>query len=96
MLAKAATGRELRVSDFPAVFGEDGQLPRRTVQLASVDGEAVSPSSGATSDPVAGLAREIEQQGGRYAAERVEVVGDQLIVRYGVSAPADLLPEPVP
>ncbi len=96
VLAKAATGRELRVSDFPAVFGEDGQLPRRTVQLASVDGEAVSPSSGATSDPVAGLAREIEQQGGRYAAERVEVVGDQLIVRYGVSAPADLLPEPVP
>lgn len=83
LLAAAAGVRDLTVADLPAVFGEQGQLPRRSVVLDDVD------------DPTV-LAERIEAQQGSFAAASVTVEGDQVRVRFPVLLPTDLLPTPTP
>lgn len=89
LLAETAGTRALEVADFPAVPGEDGQLPRRTVLLTSVDGETPGSASGIA------LAAELERRTGQFAPGRIEVGEDELLVRFGVGLPSDLLPVPV-
>ncbi|GAB3988143.1 ArnT family glycosyltransferase [Nocardioides marmoraquaticus] len=81
LLAAAAGQRSLSVVDLPVVFGEDGQLPRRSVVLDDV------------ADPEV-LAGRIEAQRGSFAASSVTVEGDQVRVEYPVALPTDLLPAP--
>lgn len=89
VLAQVAGDHDLGVAGFPSVFGEQGQLPARTVVLDSIDGEAVdSPAGQAT-------AAEIADQVGAYEPDSVEVVDDQLVVRFGLAETGDLLPAPL-
>lgn len=81
LLAAAAGVRDLTVADLPAVFGEDGQLPRRSVVLDDV------------ADPEV-LASSIEAQRGSFTAESVTVEGDRVRVVFPVQLPSDLLPTP--
>jgi len=90
LLALAAGEHTVQVEDFPVVFGEDGQVPRRTVTLSAIDGVPVQDGSAATLD-VASLATE---QTGSYRPSTVEVEDGRLTVRYDVSGPEDLLPTP--
>lgn len=90
VLADLASDRELEVTGFPTVFGEDGQLPRRTVSLGSVDGEPVTSASAQR------LTETVRALDGSFAVDGVAVEGDELVIRFPVAPPADLLPVPVP
>lgn len=88
VLAQVAANHTLGVVGFPSVPGEQGQLPARTVVLDSIDGEPVTSPEGQA------VAAEIADQVGAYEPDSVDVDGDQLMVRFGVADPADVLPAP--
>lgn len=88
LLAQVSSEHRLGVSDFPDVFGEDGQLPRRTLTLTSVDGVPVDSAGGDA------LVADIKDQVGSFAPDRLTREGGTLTVRYDVADPSDLLPAP--
>ncbi len=88
VLAQVAGDHDLGVTGFPSVFGEQGQVPARTLVLDSIDGQPVDSPEGQA------LAAEIADQVGAYEPDSVDIDGDQLVVRFGLADSADLLPAP--
>ena len=88
VLAQVAGDYDLGVTGFPSVFGEQGQVPARTLVLDSIDGQPVDSPEGQA------LAAEIADQVGAYEPDSVDIDGDQLVVRFGLADSADLLPAP--
>ncbi|MFD1714064.1 glycosyltransferase family 39 protein [Amnibacterium flavum] len=78
-LGQLLSTHELTIAGFPAIAGEDGVV-RRQVLITSVDGEAVTPGSGAGSD----LAGWFAALGGSYDADETAIGTDGLTARYSI------------
>ncbi|WP_157682665.1 ArnT family glycosyltransferase [Nocardioides scoriae] len=90
LLAQVSSETTIEVADFPAVFGEDGQVPRRTLTVTSVDGEPVDSAAGDD------LVASIRGQVGSFAPQEAARDDGELIVRYAGADPTDLLPATTP
>lgn len=87
LLAQLSGEHEIGVAAFPQVDGEQtGELPRRTLEISSVDGEPV------TGDAATELLEGIREQTGVYTPQTAGLDGDRLVVRYEVAGPENLLP----
>lgn len=86
LLALLAGNHQLSVTGFPTVFGEQGQIPARTVSIGSVDGQPVDGQAGRA------LETEIKDQVRTFEPEEVDLQGGDLIARYGLADDVGLLP----
>lgn len=88
LLAQVSSRHRITVADFPDVFGENGQLPRRTMHVTAVDGAGVDSAAGTS------LLADIGDQVGSFAPSQVTRADGVLTIRYDVASPTDLLPAP--
>lgn len=91
VLAQLAGEHELSVSGFPVEPGErDSELPTRSVALDEIDGEPITTGG----DGLDAVIAEARSQSGAYATQSVGREGDELVLRFPIAEPADLLPAP--